>query len=108
MKNTVIDINTGVTTAEEFTPEQLARAAEHESAEQQRIEAEAPQKIREERNKRLAATDWRVTYEVEKASVDGLGIQIPTVWSTYRQALRDITAQPGFPHNVTWPTEPTT
>lgn len=21
----------------------------------------------------------------------------------YRQALRDITEQPGFPHNVTWP-----
>ena len=64
--------------------------------------------IRTERNKRLADTDWRVTYEVEKASNDGLGITVPTVWTTYRQALRDITAQPGFPHNVTWPEEPTT
>jgi hypothetical protein len=26
--------------------------------------------------------------------------------ATYRQALRDITLQPGFPHNVTWPTKP--
>lgn len=107
MENTVIDINTGVITVEEFTPKQLARAAEHEAVEQQRIEAEAPQKIREERNKRLAATDWRVTYEVEKASVDGLGIQFPLVWATYRQALRDIPLQPGFPHNVIWPEEPT-
>lgn len=63
--------------------------------------------IRFERNTKLADTDWRVTYEVEKAAVDGLGIQFPLNWATYRQALRDITSQPGFPHNVTWPEEPT-
>jgi predicted polyphosphate/ATP-dependent NAD kinase len=106
MENIIVDINTGVTVVEEFTPEQIARAAEHEAAEKQRIEAEAPQKIREERNKRLADTDWRVTYEVERAAIDGLGIQYPQVWADYRQALRDITAQPGFPHNVMWPKEP--
>jgi len=27
-------------------------------------------------------------------------------WSTYRQALRDITEQEGFPYQVTWPTKP--
>jgi len=27
-------------------------------------------------------------------------------WISYRQALRDITEQEGFPHNVTWPTKP--
>lgn len=27
-------------------------------------------------------------------------------WATYRQALRDITAQQGFPWNVTWPEQP--
>lgn len=64
--------------------------------------------VRDQRNEKLANTDWRVTYEVEKAAVDGLGIQLPTVWSDYRQALRDLTSQPGFPHNVTWPTEPST
>ena len=63
--------------------------------------------VRITRNQRLAASDWRVTYEVEKAAIDGLGIQYPQVWATYRQALRDITLQPGFPHNVTWPDEPT-
>lgn len=26
--------------------------------------------------------------------------------SAYRRALLDITAQPGFPHNVTWPEQP--
>lgn len=27
-------------------------------------------------------------------------------WLAYRQALRDITSQPGFPDNVVWPTKP--
>lgn len=28
-------------------------------------------------------------------------------WATYRQALRDITAQAGFPYKIIWPTKPT-
>lgn len=27
-------------------------------------------------------------------------------WASYRQALRDITGQTGFPYSVTWPTKP--
>ena len=81
---------------------------EDEADYRQRIDDEAAKNVRTERNKRLVDTDWRVTYEVEKATVDGFGIQFPMVWATYRQALRDITIQPGFPHNVTWPEEPTT
>jgi hypothetical protein len=27
-------------------------------------------------------------------------------WAKYRQALRDITEQPGFPHDVEWPEPP--
>lgn len=50
---------------------------------------------RQERNRLLAETDWWAvsdrTMTVEQTS--------------YRQALRDITAQAGFP-NVTWPTKP--
>lgn len=89
-----------------FTDTEDATAAEQEAAYRQRIDDEAAKRIREERNKLLAATDWRVAYEVERASVDGLGIQFPMVWAEYRQALRDITAQPGFPHEVNWPEEP--
>ena len=85
-----------------------ATAAEQEAAYRQGVDDRAAEGIRATRNKRLADCDWRVTYEVEKAAVDGLGIQLPTVWSDYRQALRDITTQPGFPHNVTWPEEPST
>lgn len=28
-------------------------------------------------------------------------------WQTYRQALRDITEQAGYPSTITWPTKPT-
>ena len=62
--------------------------------------------IRSERDRKLTETDWRVIVEVEKAAIDGLGIQYPTVWSDYRQALRDITKQPGFPLTVDWPVPP--
>ena len=27
-------------------------------------------------------------------------------WRTYRQALRDVPTQEGFPNTVTWPTKP--
>lgn len=62
--------------------------------------------VRTERDRKLAETDWRVIFEVEKAAIDGLGIQYPTAWANYRQALRDITKQPGFPLTVDWPVPP--
>lgn len=89
-----------------FTDNDDATAAEQEAAYRQRLDDEQAKRVREERNKRLADSDWRVTYEVEKASIDGLGIFVPTVWTTYRQALRDITSQAGFPWEVVWPVEP--
>ena len=56
--------------------------------------------LREERNKKLAATDWVVT----KAFETGGGV--PESWKTYRQALRDITLSTQSIFSVTWPTEP--
>ena len=35
-----------------------------------------------------------------------LADRITDEWRTYRQALRDVPAQAGFPNSVTWPTEP--
>jgi len=34
------------------------------------------------------------------------GTNIPAEWELYRQALRDITGQAGFPHQVEWPVKP--
>ena len=61
--------------------------------------------LRRERNKRLAASDWVVIKELEK-STDGLGLQIPTQWIEYRQALRDLPANTPDPAKPVWPVEP--
>ena len=56
--------------------------------------------VRADRNARIAATDWRVV----KALEDGNGLNFDL--AVYRQALRDIPEQPGFPLNIVWPTAP--
>ena len=53
--------------------------------------------IRSQRNALLQQSDWT---QVANAPVD------TQAWATYRQALRDITEQPGFPDNVQWPAIP--
>lgn len=53
---------------------------------------------RSERAKLLASSDWTQLPDVPLATKEA--------WATYRQALRDITAQPGYPFNVIWPQAP--
>lgn len=53
--------------------------------------------VRSERNRRLVACDWTQTLD---APVDR------EAWSAYRQQLRDITEQGGFPWAVDWPSMP--
>ena len=62
--------------------------------------------IRIQRDSLLKDCDWVVVKAVDQNAQDSFGIQIPVVWLTYRQALRDITAQPGFPDTLTWPAKP--
>tara|TARA_Y100000356_G_C11108990_1_gene208547 strand:- start:187 stop:588 length:402 start_codon:yes stop_codon:yes gene_type:complete len=71
------------------------------------IEVEKQRLLREERDERLAETDWIVTQSLEK------GEEIPEKWKTYRQALRDLpsTSTPKLNEykqlsNITWPTKP--
>ena len=52
--------------------------------------------IRNQRDRLLAETDWMALSDVTMSSE----------MTTYRQALRDIPAQAGFPASVTWPTKP--
>ena len=54
----------------------------------------------------LAECDWVVAKAVEQNAQDNLGIQIPVVWLNYRQALRDIPQQAGFPTTIVWPVKP--
>ena len=53
--------------------------------------------VREQRNYLLINSDWT---QVTDSTAN------KEVWATYRQALRDITSQEGFPHEVTWPQRP--
>ena len=53
--------------------------------------------VRTDRDGRLAASDWT---QVSDAPVDR------AAWAAYRQALRDVPQQPGFPLSVTWPVPP--
>jgi hypothetical protein len=83
-----------------FTPEEEAEWDAEEAAwaagENDRLAAAA----REERNARIAATDWMVLKAAEVGAVVDPG------WIIYRQALREVPQQPSFPSNVTWPTPP--
>jgi hypothetical protein len=58
--------------------------------------AQASADVRNERDVLLAATDWT-------ASTD---VTMSTAMATYRQALRDVPEQAGFPSEITWPTKP--
>lgn len=62
------------------------------------VEAEkyeaAAQAVRIKRDKLIAETDFYMLPDAPTA---------PTGLADYRKALRDITEQAGFPHNVEWP-----
>ena len=75
----------------------VTTAADNEAAYRARIDAEVASSVRSERNKKLANTDWT---QLADSSADA------TAWATYRTSLRDLPTTEGFPHNVTWPTEP--
>jgi hypothetical protein len=60
-------------------------------------DAEAAKSVRADRDKRLAECDWT---QLSDSQVD------KAVWATYRQELRDVPAQTGFPYDITWPSKP--
>jgi len=51
---------------------------------------------RAERNTKLAETDWTASSDVTMSDA----------MTAYRQALRDVPAQLGFPSDITWPEKP--
>jgi hypothetical protein len=58
--------------------------------------------IRKQRILLLQNSDWTDTASAPAR----LGQELYDQWQTYRQALRDVTAQPGYPFEVVWPTPP--
>jgi hypothetical protein len=58
------------------------------------------QEIKIKRNKLLQESDWT------QIPNNPLTIEKQQEWAVYRQLLRDITKQPGYPANVVWPQQP--
>ena len=75
-------------------------AAEQESAYKAQKDAEQAKSVRASRDSKLAECDWRVIKAAETATT------LDSAWATYRQALRDVTGQSGFPWTITWPDAP--
>lgn len=82
------------TTAEDGT---VTTAAQNEAAYKAAKDAEQAKSVREQRNQKLKDSDWT---QLIDAPVDR------QAWVVYRQELRDISAQTGFPWEVQWPTQP--
>ena len=61
-------------------------------------DAELAEMARDDRNSKLKTTDWTQAPDVPEAT--------RSAWTAYRQALRDVPAQSGFPTEITWPTPP--
>lgn len=64
---------------------------------QRLAEDRAAENVRAERNRLLSDSDWT---QLPDAPLDA------APWATYRQALRDISSQAGFPWDVQWPDKP--
>ena len=83
-----------------FTDTPDATAAEQEAAYKAAKDADQAKAVRADRDDRLAKTDWVVTKSLEAGAV------VPQAMADYRQALRDVPAQAGFPWAVNWPVKP--
>jgi len=80
-----------------FTDNENQTAAEQEAAYHARKDAEQSDAVRRTRNQRLTESDWT---QLEDSPAN------KAAWATYRQALRDMSAQEGFPWNIQWPEKP--
>ena len=70
--------------------------SEQETDYQAELDSEAATTARNTRNTKISESDWMALSDVIMSDE----------WKTYRQALRDVPAQSGFPNDITWPTEP--
>ncbi len=100
-----------VASARAETMELLQRA--YENACQEQNEEEAAAVARKIRNKLLENTDKemlpdRLGLDTSSATkfITSFAKAYSGAWAIYRQALRDITEQAGFPFNITFPTAP--
>jgi hypothetical protein len=80
-----------------FTDNEDATAAEQEAIYKAMKDAEFATNARSQRDKLLAESDWT---QVIDAPVN------QEAWATYRQSLRNVPQQDGFPTTIVWPVKP--
>ena len=73
------------------------KAAEYEAEYKAMKDTEKAVVVRQQRNDLLKASDWT---QLSDSTIN------KTTWATYRQSLRDVPSQSGFPWTITWPTKP--
>jgi len=93
---TVFNIITGEETQYPLSAEELAAKAEYLKGEPERARKFAEESVRTERDSRLAKTDFHALSDTDMSEA----------MTTYRQALRDVPQQEGFPNEIDWPVEP--
>ena len=97
MHTTTVNVITGEIVQIPYTTEEQAEYDTKKAAWDAGANDRKAAEVRAERNTKLAATDWT---QITDATTD------KQAWATYRQALRDVTTQTGFPWTITWPEEP--
>jgi hypothetical protein len=80
-----------------FADTEEATAAEQEAEYKAMKDAEQAKSVRQSRTEKLKDSDWT---QIADSTAD------KDAWAAYRQALRDITSQAGFPWTIDWPTQP--
>ena len=71
---------------------------------QAELDAQTADAVRSERDMKLAIEVDPIAGNTLRWN--SLTAEQQQAWADYRQALLDITDQPGFPYDVTWPTKP--
>jgi len=97
MHTTTVNLSTGEVTQIPYTSEEQAEYDTKKAALDAGADSRKAAEVRLERNAKLTATDWTQTVDAPQSTKDK--------YAPYRQALRDVPTQSGFPNTVVWPTE---
>ena len=96
MHTITLNVSTGEKTIVLYTTEEQAEYDIKKAAWDAGANDRKAAEIRMVRNEKITACDWRVLPDVSNNDA----------WKVYRQALRDVPMQTGFPNNVVWPDAP--
>jgi hypothetical protein len=96
MYTTQVNLTTGEIVQVPYTPQEQAQYDLNQAAWDAGALNRQADGVRAERNARIAECDWRVLPDVLNGEA----------WRVYRQALRDVPEQAGFPADVVWPVAP--